>query len=45
MMETSRTSNGGSPGDYHSCANAYVAGYRIGGKSGTAERTDRHLSR
>ena len=27
----------------HSCANAYVAGYRIGGKSGTAERTDRHL--
>ena len=30
-------------GDYHSCANAYVAGYRIGGKSGTAERTDRHL--
>ena len=30
-------------GDYHSCATAYVAGYRIGGKSGTAERTDRHL--
>ena len=30
-------------GDYHSCANAYVAGYRIGGKSGTGERTDRHL--
>ena len=30
-------------GDYHSCANAYVAGYRIGGKSGTTERTDRHL--
>lgn len=30
-------------GDYHSCANSYVAGYRIGGKSGTAERTDRHL--
>ena len=29
-------------GNYHSCANAYVAGYRIGGKSGTAERTDRH---
>ena len=29
-------------GDYHSCSNAYVAGYRIGGKSGTAERTDRH---
>lgn len=27
----------------HSCQNAYVAGYRIGGKSGTAERTDRHL--
>ncbi len=23
-------------GNYHSCANAYVAGYRIGGKSGTA---------
>ena len=30
-------------GNYHSCANAYVAGYRIGGKSGTAEHTDRHL--
>ena len=30
-------------GNYHSCINAYVAGYRIGGKSGTAERTDRHL--
>ena len=30
-------------GNYHSCANAYVAGYRIGGKSGTAERTARHL--
>ena len=30
-------------GNYHSCANAYVAGYRIGGKSGTAERTDRRL--
>ena len=30
-------------GNYHSCVNAYVAGYRIGGKSGTAERTDRHL--
>lgn len=30
-------------GNYHSCANAYVAGYRIGAKSGTAERTDRHL--
>ena len=30
-------------GNYHSCANAYVAGYRIGGKSGTAERSDRHL--
>ena len=30
-------------GDYHSCANAYVAGYRIGGTSGTAERTDRPL--
>lgn len=25
-------------GDYHSCANAYVAGYRIGGKSGTSEQ-------
>ncbi len=30
-------------GNDHICANAYVAGYRIGGKSGTAERTDRHL--
>ena len=25
-------------GDYHSCINAYVAGYRIGGKSGTSEQ-------
>ena len=39
MMEN----NAYGAGDYHSCANAYVAGYRIGGKSGTAERTDRHL--
>lgn len=39
MME----SNVHGAGDYHSCANAYVAGYRIGSKSGTAERTDRHL--
>ena len=30
-------------GNYHSCANAYVEGYRIVGTSGTAERTDRHL--
>lgn len=28
---------------YHSCQNAYVAGYRIGGKSGTAEQLDREL--
>lgn len=39
MMENNVTG----AGNYHSCANAYVAGYRIGGKSGTAERTDRHL--
>lgn len=39
MMENNVHGAGG----YHSCANAYVAGYRIGGKSGTAERTDRHL--
>lgn len=39
MMEN----NAHGEGNYHSCANAYVAGYRIGGKSGTAERTDRHL--
>ena len=39
MMEN----NVNGAGNYHSCANAYVAGYRIGGKSGTAERTDRHL--
>ena len=39
MMEN----NVNGEGNYHSCANAYVAGYRIGGKSGTAERTDRHL--
>lgn len=41
MMETSVDPNSESPGDYHSNKNAYVAGYRIGGKSGTAERTDR----
>lgn len=28
-------------GDYHSCKNAYVAGYQVGGKSGTAEQLDR----
>lgn len=39
MMENNVDPNG--EGDYHSCKNAYVAGYRIGGKSGTAERTDR----
>ena len=26
--------------DYHGCSSAYVAGYRIGGKSGTAEQLD-----
>ena len=26
--------------DYHGCASAYVAGYRIGGKSGTGEQLD-----
>lgn len=39
MMENNVDPNG--EGDYHSCKNAYVAGYRIGGKSGTAEHTDR----
>jgi len=39
MMENNVDPSG--EGDYHSCKNAYVAGYRIGGKSGTAERTDR----
>lgn len=39
MMENNVDPNG--EGDYHSCKNAYVAGYRIGGKSGTAERNDR----
>ena len=29
-------------GNYHSCANAYVAGYRIGGKSGTSEQLNMH---
>lgn len=43
MMETSVDPNSESPGDYHSNKDAYVAGYRIGGKSGTAERTDREL--
>lgn len=43
MMETSVDPNSESPNDYHSNKNAYVAGYRIGGKSGTAERTDRDL--
>ena len=43
MMETSVDPNSESPNNYHSNKNAYVAGYRIGGKSGTAERTDRDL--
>ena len=42
MMENNVDPNG-TESIRHSCANAYVAGYRIGGKSGTAERTDRHL--
>ena len=41
MMETSVDPNIPTENDYHSNKNAYVAGYRIGGKSGTAERTDR----
>ena len=36
MMENNVNPYG--EGDYHSCRNAYVAGYRIGGKSGTAEQ-------
>lgn len=43
MMETSVDPNSESPNNYHSNKNAYVAAYRIGGKSGTAERTDRDL--
>lgn len=39
MMENNADPNG--EGDYHSCRNAYVAGYRIGGKSGTAEQLNR----
>ena len=42
MMENNVDPNG-TESTRHSCSNAYVAGYRIGGKSGTAERTDRHL--
>ena len=42
MMENNVEPNG-TLSIRHSCKNAYVAGYRIGGKSGTAERTDRHL--
>lgn len=30
-------------GGYHSCKNAYVAGYRIGAKSGTSEELDRSV--
>lgn len=41
MMETSVDPNIPTENNYHSNQNAYVAGYRIGGKSGTAERTDR----
>ena len=41
MMETSVDPNIATENNYHSNQNAYVAGYRIGGKSGTAERTDR----
>ena len=42
MMENNVDPNG-TESTRHLCSNAYVAGYRIGGKSGTAERTDRHL--
>ena len=41
MMETSVDPNIATENNYHSNQNAYVAGYRIGGKSGTTERTDR----
>lgn len=41
MMEASVDPNGATIDGYHSNKNAYVAGYRIGGKSGTTERTDR----
>lgn len=41
MMEASVNPNIATADGYHSNQNAYVAGYRIGGKSGTAERTDR----
>ena len=43
MMECSVDPNSQTSDGYHSNKNAYVAGYRIGGKSGTAERTDREL--
>lgn len=43
MMETSVDPNIPTENNYHSNKNAYVAGYRIGAKSGTAERTDRDL--
>ena len=41
MMEKSVDPNSETSDGTHSNQNAYVAGYRIGGKSGTAERTDR----
>ena len=43
MMECSVDPNSQTSDGTHSNKNAYVAGYRIGGKSGTAERTDREL--
>lgn len=42
MMEEN-VGHGTDDGGYHSCKSAYVAGYRIGGKSGTAEELDQPL--
>lgn len=43
MIRKMMEANVGHGEDSASCRNAYVAGYRIGGKSGTAEQLDRNV--